>query len=440
MKSQNQRPVFRRILAGGLGVVITLGLGCRDATEPPGPPYLALVTFFDAPPAADITQGVSYLVQDAGGGGLPDRTIRLPQTDTAIVSLPPGVYRVTLQGLPSRCSTRYGLQQQVVLGTNINTGIARYFINCRPTLGFAVYSYGAAPDPEFIYHLTSTSGLDTAGVVGAYDSVFVAPLAPGTYSLNLAHVASHCTIVTDGGDTQRFTVVDSVALPFLAFSINCSDDAHRPRLNLVRGSYHDGAVAFIIKATDPERDIRRYFWDITDCSGTSVKLGGGLERGPLDVSRTQGDTVTILHAFELGLPDAALAGRCLLVRVLDQTGNTTPSLEYPLQETGTRPLVVSYNAYLVGVSAIRIALDALDPNGDLVGTVAAGRIRDGVLRTPDGIDDFLIRNAEGYLSLSVPDFPVGSPFPGPSDVNAMTVYLIDAGGNFSRYLDTDLFR
>lgn len=435
-------PSAARFGRGVLSGAALLGAAaCGDGPSEPvsRPPYLAMVSTFDQPPEPDVAAQFGYRVQDIGGATALDTLVHAVPTDTVILALPTSTYRVTLTGLPERCSPHSGPQREVPIIPEINTGIARYAITCVPSLKLTVFSLGSQADDAFIYHLAPESGTEQSGVISGNDSLFVNALPAGRYTLSLGHVSGHCVVVSDGGTLQRFELPTTGGAS-RSFTVICSDLTQRPVIAALRASQHDGAVGFVIRTTDPDRDIRRFFWDITGCDHASVKPGGAVERQHFDPQRTDADTVVLLGAAELEMSEAELADRCLAVRVADFRGNTTPWTEYRMRETGTRPAATQFNAVLIGQQAIRIELAAEDPDGDFVGTVVAGRIREGVLRPPDGHDDFLYRNPEGYLSAVVPDFPVGSPFPGPLDVTAILVYLIDRDGNFGRYIDEDTFR
>lgn len=425
-------------LLASTGMMALAACGEAAAPEPPKPPYLAIVSFFDTPPTAQENEAFGYRVEDLVVPGRVDTTIMASPVDTIILPLEASTYRVTLLGLPPRCEARTGTVQQVLLLEQYNTGIARYQVSCLPSLAFAVYSYGTNADLAFTWHLTGPTPI--SGVANQNDSILLSPLLPGRYTLSLAHIAANCVVISDGGLDQEFEVESTGGGPFRAFNVSCVDESIQPRIVSLRGSYHDDAIAFVIKAVDPDRDIRRFWWDVTDCAGASVRPGGGTERSNLASERTAVDTAVILHAFELGLAEAELQGRCVAARVMDERGNTSVVVETPLGESGMRPDAFLANSYLVGQSLIRTEIRANDAEGDLVGAFLSGRVRDGILRPADGRDDFLLRNVEGYLGVVVPDFPVGPPYPGPEDVNAMVIYVLDAAGNFSRYVDTDTFQ
>jgi hypothetical protein len=226
--------------------------------------------------------------------------------------------------------------------------------------------------------------------------------------------------------------------------LECSDPALRPVLLEFQAAYGSGASVFRIRARDPNRDIERYYWDITDCRGTSVlpaPLGRRLRRG-LSSGRTAGqDTIVVVGAYELGLPDSAIAGRCTAIRVADEPGNTTPVIEVPTRTSvvAAAPRATTFNAVYIGTQAVRTTLAVTDPDGDFAGVFVAARLRDGILSPPDGQPDIGIYNVAGYLVPNLPDLPLTSRIQY-GDVLAIIVYLVDGAGNFTRLEDSDVFR
>jgi hypothetical protein len=172
-----------------------------------------------------------------------------------------------------------------------------------------------------------------------------------------------------------------------------------------------------------------------------VLLRGGRMRRGLSGGRTAyQDTVTIVAAFEVGLPDAAMAGRCTAIRVADEYGYTTPVLELPIATSGRPPAPTLFNARLLSTALMEIRLDARDPDGDLVGVFAAFRYRDGVTAPADGQADYAIYNTAGYLGTTIPllQLPVGAIRY--YDLLSSVVYLLDSHGNVTRLEDSDLLR
>jgi hypothetical protein len=197
---------------------------------------------------------------------------------------------------------------------------------------------------------------------------------------------------------------------------------------------------FIAKARDPDHNIGAYVFDLTDCDGHSVLAGGARQRSGLERGRMAfQETPIMIGAFEFGLSDQEIAGRCASLRVEDVDGNTTPTVErLPSFDGGSPSTAVSFNAVLVGQERLTTRLTAQDPDGDFFGTFVAASLRDGTLSPMDGKPDLGIYNSEGYEGTAIPDLPLGGRITY-SDVYAIIVYLVDLHGHFRKYVDNDTF-
>lgn len=430
-----------------VGLVLALGAGsvaCERATGPVVVSYLAVVAQIDAREGVTPGTRFTYRVTELSGTLGIDTVIAVAPTDTVILRMPGATYRVSLEGLRPTCVSRYGPTQFVVVVEGGHTSLARYFISCQPPLEVRTLTDGANIDPEFIYRLRATGGDERVGLIGANDTLLLDGLASGEYTISLHHVAGHCVVTSDGGPA-RSVHVDSAGGTQIDLRVTCSDEAQRPRLLAFAASYHDGVSAFVFRAADVGRDIERYHWDLTDCQGISLVGGARLRRG-LSAGRTRNlDTIIVVGAHEVGLPDGDLQGRaCTALRVVDENGNTTPIVQVPIGTGGagtggSAPRAVTFNARLVDTLAVRTQLAATDAEGDFAGTFAMARLRDGVLSAPNGEPDLGIFSAAGYLDTQIPDLPLGSRIHY-GDVYAVIVYLIDAAGNFARIEDADVFR
>jgi hypothetical protein len=347
---------------------------------------------------------------------------------------------VELSGLPAWCASRYGEDQYVVVFDPPSTALARYYVTCRAPLTVQVSNEGPAPpDPEIVYRLAS-GAFSRAGILHPHDTLRFDGLAPGEYEFAMSLIADPCVVTTDGGAHPRITIPQGGGA-VLDLRIACSEPSQRPRFLHTAASYHDGVSAFVFRVFDPDRDVERYVWDLTDCAGTSVVPGGARLRRGLSSGRTRDrDTVTVIGVYEPGLSAAEVAGRCTALRVADQLGNTTPLVEVPIRATpGVAPAATMFNAYSVGTSAIRTDLAVQDGDGDFLGVFATARMRDGVLFAPDGNLDVGIYTVAGDLGATVQDLPLGSRIQY-GDVYAVVLYLIDAAGHFTRIEDADVLR
>lgn len=415
--------------------------GCERVLAPREVSYLAIVALIDAPTGISPGSRYAYRVREYSGTLGIDTVVSVAPADTIALPLPSATYLVSLDGVPATCASRYGPESVATVDEGGYTTLVRYYISCRPPLTIRVLSEGTNVDPELVYRLVAADGAERLGVMGATDTLQLDELAPGRYEFQLHLLAPHCVVTSDGGARRQVEVVPGGGT-IVDLHVECSDEARRPALLDFRAAYSNGASVFRFRATDPNRDIERYYWDLTDCRGTSVLPTAGRLRRGLSSGRTAGqDTITVIAAFELGLPDSTVRGRCTAIRVADEPGNTTPVWEVQTRVpvAGAAPGAPTFNAFYVGTQAVRTTLTITDPDGDFTGYFVAARLRDGVLAPPNGEPDIGIYNVAGYLTVPPPDLPLTSRIQY-GDVLSVIVYLVDAAGNFARLEDGDVFR
>lgn len=428
-----------------LGLLTLACAGCRDAAAPAGgPPYLAVMIRTDQPDGTPVTSPYAIRVREFSGTLPIEQTHVVQPNDTLIVSVPPATYLVNVLDVPPRCGVRDGSEQLAAVLPTSNTTIVRWIVTCRAPVTVATATDGTHPDDRFAWEVvpTGTSQPARAGVIRGTDTLQLDGLAPGAYDFVLRHVAEHCVVISDGGTRQRF-VLEPAGGVELAFRIACADVARRPRITAFGATWRAGAAAFHLRATDPDRDVERYAWTVTDCRGRSVVRGGWLGIGGFSGNpRTRfRDTVVVLGAFTPSLlePDGP---RCGAVRVADSNGNWTPVTEFPLAASrGRAPVVARMNALLVGTVQLAVQLEVSDPDADFVGTVVVHRTRDGVfVRPPDTVPDEVVFESAGVVGAGVPPLVFGG-FAGRwDDYYGVTLYAIDRAGNFTVAGDDDLFR
>jgi hypothetical protein len=235
--------------------------------------------------------------------------------------------------------------------------------------------------------------------------------------------------------------LDSTGGAEVEFLVRCGDLEHRPNIVSAHATYHDGVTGLVFRASDPDRDIDRYVWDLTDCRrNTLLARGGGNVRGGLRGGRTANqDTVTVVTTFEAPLP-ASGGDRCLALWLADSYGYPSPVVEIPLLPSGpgTAPIAPQYNAYLFGTANVRTDLAAFDAEGDYVGVFVALRLRDGTIGQLDGNPDLVYPNTVGYLGAVAPEIALSATVTY-DKIFGVVVYLLDAQGNFTRLEDSDLF-
>src|SRR5262245_50243906 len=172
-----------------LGSLTACLVGCSDSSGPdsPGPPFIAIVTKVDAGPGVDVGTSYSYHVRELSGTVGVDTVIAAAPTDTIVLSVPPATYTVSLDGVPTKCVSQYGLTQDLIVPEGSNTTIARYFVICRPLIRLMTATEGVNRDNQYVFRVTG-EGMDRAGVLEAADTALVEDLPAGTYQIELFNV------------------------------------------------------------------------------------------------------------------------------------------------------------------------------------------------------------------------------------------------------------
>ena len=380
-----------------------------------------------------------YRVHELSGQIPIDTTVSAAPADTVILPLPAATYVVELDGVPPQCHVRESGERYVLIAANTNTTALRYFVVCQSQLLLSVFTDGPDSALEFVYHIADAEGHERIGLLRGTDTLDFEGLAWGEATVDLGNVPSRCIVASDGGNRRRVPI-DSGGGVDVNFRVRCADPIHRPHIESLHATYHDGVLGIVFHAGDPDRDLERYIWDLTDCRRTSLLPNGASTRSGLGAGRTANwDTVTVLTTFDIGLPDAELTGKCAALWLADTQGNPSEVIEVPLGAAGRPPGAATYNAHFLGTDLLRTDLVATDADGDFVGVFVQVRLRDGTLGTPDGTEDVAYFNTVGYLGSAVPDVPLGSGRLTYDSFYAVIVYLLDAQGNFTRLEDADLF-
>ncbi|HYW52090.1 MAG TPA: hypothetical protein VE861_15855 [Gemmatimonadaceae bacterium] len=395
-------------------------------------------------PGASAPSSITYRIRESTAGVVSFDELRtVTPSDTIILPLAPGTYVVEAQGLPARCVLPRGSALQGITLTEAdNTGIIRYQVECRGLLSISVIADGWDVDDDFVYRIrNSADRSERTGITSGNDTLTVEDIPAGDIEIDLGGVAPNCAITTDGGMRQRLKI-ESTGGAAVTYRVQCSEVARQPRITAFTSGYMQGASIFQFRVFDPDGDLLGYYWDITDCEGNSV-LADKRERVRLNLRGGRGatnDTLTIVGAFELGLENAALQGRCTEIRVFDARSNVSAIVTHKIgSATGAPPTVRFFNATLQGQAFVSSVLEASDPDGDIVGHFVLVRLRDGVLATADGVPDLGSMDAVGYVGLNVPNIPTTGRIKW-DDVYSVIVYIIDARGNVIRVEDDDIFK
>jgi hypothetical protein len=423
--------------------VTAVALGCSDSSGPSSarPPYVAIVAPIDAPPGVSPGDAYTYHLKELSGTLHIDTVITASPSDTVIVPVPSATYTVELSGLPAYCGAKDGDIQAILVPPKSNTSLIRYFISCQPSLTLITQSQGGLADSAFVFGVHDARGHDRVGILGPNDTLRLPETPGGATRIDLESVAANC-IVTNSGGAHRQVVVDSAGGTAVEFQLICSDPERQPQLLGFTATYHDGVAGLVFRAADPQRDLERYSFDLTDCRRVSLFRDGARIRQGLDGGDTGGlDSVTVVSAYEVGLPDDSLAGKCAALWITDVSGNASSLVEQPLGAgPGTAPSATVFDALFNTTSLIQTRLEVTDPDHDFLGYFMAYRLRDGTFGSSDGKPDFALRNTAGFLGSEVPDLPIGSAPLLYENFYSEVIYLFDAAGHFTRLQDDDLFQ
>jgi hypothetical protein len=364
-----------------------------------------------------------------------DTSFRASTRDTVIIPVTAATYRVDISDVPSTCGIRDGSAQAIVVPPDANTSLIRFFLNCAPALTVAAYVDGFARDSDFVVTVRDSTGKEQASVLAANDTIRLTGLPAGRYEVFLRHLADNCVPINDGGARIPVEIRPSGGA-FASFRIVCSDSRRQPRIVSLAGSSTGNSIGYVVRVTDSDRDVEQTFVDVTDCQQRSVLPDGGKRRNgmstqPEVISR---DTAVIIGAYDLGVPEATLVGRCLGVWIADSRGNTSPMTEIPLRPASTtsRPVVSTFTARVVGVTAIRAEATMRDPENDLVGTFVVYLVRDGVLTQADGQMDRVVNKPAGVLGTSIPELALNIGYGNWNDYLGAILYAVDRAGNVTR--------
>lgn len=420
--------------------VLPLLASCDDASAPPGPPYLAIVTNLYTVGNASAPDTLTYEIRDLGTGDV-RRRVHAGPSDTVIISVAPAAYEVAVEGLPTRCLIADGAARPIVLTDQTITGVIRYSIQCRGVISVGVVTSGANADIGYVFLARRSDGEQFTGLVDATDTTTIDDAGPGDYEVRLGGVASNCVIVSPGERVQHVTVGETGGV-IVSFRVNCSDLAHRPQLLSLVSGFDLGASIFSFRVWDPDADLDGYSWDLTDCEGTSVlpdqrkRIRRGLTSGRGQLS----DTLTVVGGYEVALAPRDVIGRCTEIRVFDVHGNSSEIMTHRIgTATGFAPSVRFFNSVLEGQARINSLLLASDPEDDIVGHFIMIQLRDGTFGEPNGIPDLGTMDPAGYLGLDVPSIPLTGRIRW-DDVLVVIAYVIDSKGNAVRAQDADIFR
>jgi hypothetical protein len=335
--------------------------------------------------------------------------------------------------------------ETIVVPDGVNTAIHRFFISCNPPFSATVSTFGGLDEFRFIWQLAGQNGQQHTGfITRRTESVLVNPLSPGEYTFAVYNMPRECEVTSPGGRSRTVSVPPEGGVA-LQVTVVCSEVDRRPAITDFRWSYADGTAAMYIAASDSDADITQFTFDITDCNGRSVLVGGEITRGGLQSWHTASNPrPEIVSAMVVQLTAGSPTTLCGALRLFDSGGNTTPRSERVQTPAGPFEVqVTAYNAAFIGGNRLVTALAVSDIGGLYAGAALAVRVRDGLLGSADGKEDIGDYNNQGFPpGAFIPDVEVG---PGrriasADDVHGHILVLVDRMGRFRRLIDDDLFR
>src|SRR5262249_10488748 len=247
-------------------------IGCREVTAPQVS-YLAIIPTILAPQSSVAGSRYHYRVHELSGQIKIDTVVSVAPADPVILPLPPATYVVDLDGVPPQCRVREGYERYVLIAANTNTTALRYFVVCQSQLTLSVFTDGPESGLEFVYHIADAAGHQRGGLAHAHDTLAVAGPARGAAGIHPGSGPAQCITTNDGGNQRRIQI-DSGGGVAIDFRVRCAEPLHRPHILSVRATYHDGIAGVVFRAGDPDRDIERYVWDLTDCRRASLLPNG----------------------------------------------------------------------------------------------------------------------------------------------------------------------
>jgi hypothetical protein len=226
--------------------------------------------------------------------------------------------------------------------------------------------------------------------------------------------------------------------------VHCADASRAPIVQAVEASTTDGTVGVYVRAVDPDRNLDRYFWNVTDCKGrTLLRFGERTRTGLLNAFGQSPDTTVLTFAFEPTELDAgALANACVAVRLMDRDGNSTPIFERPLRapDATRAPRIRSFDARFLTTAQLDARLEVEDPDGDYAGNFLSFLYLDGTINGRfDGVPDLGILNATGQVGTVFPIFPMGGGRPTFDRYLEVRVAVLDRRGNLAVARDRNFF-
>jgi hypothetical protein len=374
-------------------------------------------------------------------GGL-DTVVRAGLRDTVVLPLPPSAYEVTHLDVPARCAMDPSGPQEAVLFPNTNTTVVRLSLACQPSLVMTFGVEGDAPPGPVLFEHVPPGAASRTRSVRLTDTLVLDALVAGAHRFGVAALPPQCFFVSPGGAETQPVDVPEAGGARVELRVHCAPAADRPQLRSVGASLVDSTVAFTLRATDPNRNLDRYVFDLTDCAGRSrFPTGARTRTGLLPAIGPSADTSVVVAAFDSELPRDTLLASCLAVRVIDRDGNSSGivSRRLAVPVAVRAPVIRQFDAFFVSRDRMDLVASATDPDGDLEGSFVLLQFRDGsITGVFDGRPDGGILNSIGFPGTQLPSVPAGNGRPQFEDYAAVALVVVDRAGNAARRVDVRL--
>ena len=405
-------------------------------------PFMAIIPRVRLSPGLVPPSQVTYDVRMLTQPSTVNRRITARPTDTLYLPLPVSTYSVRVAGWPAYCQIDEGDQRTVILFEPNTTSLVRYAVACQPSL---VLQYGleGTPPAQLTLRTVNPRGQERFQTVRPTDTTFFNNLEGGTHWFGLRNLPEACQTLFPGGAAMRPVDVLPSGGARTELRLHCADPARRPILDALAASRTGSTIALTLQGRDPDRNLDRYEFDVTDCNGRSRLSTGARQRnGLLPVQGPSADPSTVITGLELTLPVDTLDRSCVAARLIDRDGNSSRFLSVPLRQSFVpdAPRPVTFDARFINRNQLNITLDVSDPDSDYVGAFVIFRLTDGAINGRlDGQPDVAILNTVGYpLGTPIPPVPAGNGRPEFETYQAVIVLLVDRAGNVTRLEDTNL--
>lgn len=446
------RGVGRRVRAWAARLVAVCGggalAGCTLGSEPidNAPPFIVVIPRVTAVPGA-VLPPVTYRLRQLSEPGTRTTMVVAGARDTVRFGrLELGTYLIEAIGFPDRCTVQdEGARQTAIVFDNNTTSIVRLSVSCVPALVVNTSVEGEVPRDSVTLLLQAPDGQVTTRRLASMTTRAIFDDVPaGEYRVGFLLLPPNCHSLAPGGARRVPVDVPRVAGTTLTLAYQCAPTASSPRLLTMAASRREGIAGFIVRAVDPNRNLDRLAFSLTDCAGRHLLAGGErIRTGFLRDNGVSDDTSQATVAVPIPASADSLGRICVGARVLDRDGNSSAIVERELLEAdpARAPRATEMNAVFTSRFAMSVTLAVADPQGDYAGAFGLLVLRDGTLNGQfDGQPDIASWNGLGFPGTQLPVLPIGNGRPDLEAYVEMVLVLIDRTGQIAVVRDRSLLQ